>query len=417
MRIWLLTVGEPLNSDGPSARLLRSVQFANWLAQDPSNEVVFWTGTMDHYGRRLRSLDTTVTKAGENYTVVQLKGRLYKRSISVNRFLNHVDVAKEFRRISEDFESPDVVLSSYPTEELCRAVLDYAEQRSIPVVIDVRDLWPDIFADALPKALRGLAPIVFHRFKRKAQATLARANALCGPAESMVDWGAKLAGRKRNQNDFWFPFTYDALPSKAPVSDQSKAQTVKQLCFFGAVTTRVNLEMVIDAFAILEKRNVPVRLKICGTGDALEALTARARGLESVEFAGWIDKTQLAEVMRQSIGGIFPYNTPDYFNNLPNKVCEYLAGGLPIFACTQGEVKRLIEGEGCGFWSEPDSGKFANMVENALNNTNALALAAEAASDVFKKHFDQESVFTNTKIILQGLAASGKNSIRREISR
>ena len=75
MRIWLATVGEPLPVDPGTPRLLRTGQFAAWLAAR-GHEVVFFTNTMDHYARRLRATQTTSWQVATNYRIVALDGRL-----------------------------------------------------------------------------------------------------------------------------------------------------------------------------------------------------------------------------------------------------------------------------------------------------------------------------------------------------
>jgi len=417
MKIWLATVGEPLPSDGENVRLLRTAQFARWLA-DKGDDVVFWTGTMDHANRRLRHQATTVDTVAPNYRIVQLAGRLYSRSISIRRFLNHSDVAKEFSRVVGRFDCPDVVLSSYPTEELSRAILNYTERRNIPVVLDIRDLWPDIFEDALPSVLRPLASVLFFPLELSARNTFRRADGFTGPAKSTVGWALNKAGREWGDNDFWFPFTYpapsgepyeEALPEflKAPGADERL-----WFCFLGTLSPRSNLEMVIDCFSSLDKRGVKVSLVVCGTGDAAAALMKRAAGAENIFFPGWMNAQQIRAIMSKSSGGIFPYNRKDFFNSLPNKTSEYLAGGLPIISCTSGEVRRLIEETGCGFWHEPDHEKMAELIAAFARDREPLMTAATRANTVHRKYFERESVFSNTRARLMRIVETRRERTR-----
>lgn len=406
MRIWLATVGEPLPMDGENVRLLRTAQFAQWLS-DHGHEVVFWTGTMNHAARSLRHDRTTVTQMAANYKIVQLQGRVYSRAVSFERIGNHRDVAAAFAVEAPSLAPPDIILSSFPTEELCRAVLDYAEPRSIPVILDIRDLWPDIFADVIPARLRFLAPLALWPMERACRAVCQRATGLAGPARSMIKWGLEKAGRAWSSSDFWFPFTYP--PKMASSSGEAPVECFKAedamertwFCFFGALSPRYNLDMVIDAFAALDRDGVKASVVICGSGDAAEALKERAKGAANVHFPGWINAEQIVGIMERSAGGIFPYNTPDYFNNLPNKVCEYLAGGLPIVSCTHGEVKALIEETGCGFWHEPTSQAMQAVVRSLLSDPDRLTTASDNAKRLFQQRFEREAVFGDTAAHLQ----------------
>jgi glycosyltransferase involved in cell wall biosynthesis len=422
MHIWLATVGEPLPMDGKDVRLLRTAQFAEWLAGQ-GHEVVFWTGTMDHYRRRLRSKTRLTTEISTNYRIVQLEGRLYKRSISFNRFMNHVDVGRAFSRHSGEFEEPDVILASFPTEELCRHMLDYAEPRRIPVIVDVRDLWPDIFSDALPAFMRFIAPLLFLPLERRAARILRRATAVSGPANSMIQWGLDKAQREARPEDFWFPFTYPSADVPADAADlpgpfrELGADERAWFCFFGAISARYNLEMVVDCFKMLDSASVKASMVICGVGDAAEALKQRAGEARNIHFPGWMNLGQIRAIMQRSQAGIFPYNTIDYFNNLPNKVCEYLAGGLPIVSCTRGEVKALVERTGCGFWHEPDAESMQQTVLKLVAQPQLLADAARKARHVHATEFEREAVFSRTLAKLQAIAARHQGAAKAPYSR
>lgn len=418
MRVWLATVGEPLPEEGANVRLLRTAQFAQWLS-DNGHEVVFWTGTMDHAGRRLRHRRTTVTEVSPSYRIVQLAGRLYSKAVSLQRIGNHRDVAREFARQAMNFPPPDIILSSFPTEELCRQVLDYAEPKGIPVVIDVRDLWPDIFKDAIPAPARFLAPLALLPFDRAARDVFRRASAITGPAKSMIRWGLRKAGRDWRDGDFWFPFTYPAArsaadPSRLPDCFRTPdAGERAWFCFLGALSPRSNLEMVIDGFAELDRQGVKASVIICGGGDAAPDLKRRAGAAKNISFPGWIDIEQIQAIMSVCRGGIFPYNQPDFFNSLPNKISEYLSAGLPIIACTKGEVQNLIAETGCGFWHEPKSTELARQIRAVLDNPDAMNLAAQRARKTYATYFERENVFETTLSELARIAATGSQGKSR----
>ena len=72
-----------------------------------------------------------------------LHGRMYTKNVSVARLLNHLEIARQFRRLSTREGTPDVILSSYPTIELCDEAVQYGTRHNVPVLLDIRDLWPD----------------------------------------------------------------------------------------------------------------------------------------------------------------------------------------------------------------------------------------------------------------------------------
>lgn len=397
MRIWMATVGEPLPTDEGPTRLLRTGQFAQWAA-DRGHEVVFFTNTMDHYKRTLRADSTTVYEIASNYKIIALKGRHYQGSMTLARFMNHVDTAASFKAISAELSPPDVVLSSYPIEELSRALIDYCEPRKIPVVLDTRDFWPDIFSEMLPRALRWAGRVVFFPLEHRARQTFRRAAAVSGITRSAMEWGQKMAGRGPRETDFWFPFSYVRPAQRQPVLHDGL-----RLCFFGTLTPRNGLEVVIDAMRLTAERGLNCTLDICGTGEAETLLRARAEGLANVRFRGWLNAAQLLDVLSESDFGVLPYNRPDFFKAVPNKFAEYLAGGVPVFSCTDGEVRRLIADYQCGLWAEPRAESMADAL--AQIDAPLLAKLREKAQQTFDEKFEQNHVFSEALAHLEQVVA------------
>lgn len=400
MRIWLATVGEPLPVDGENVRLLRTGQFAQWLAGQ-GHDVTFWTGTMDHYGRKLRHGTTHVSELQPNYRIVQLEGRLYRKTVSYNRFMNHIDVAREFERVAPQFDKPDIILSSFPTVELCAAVAKFAEANSVPFVVDVRDFWPDIFVEVLPKPLRWLGPLIFSGFERRTCAVLGKAAALSGMTQSALNWALQKAGRAQGDLDFWHAFTYPGeggplaslLEMPEPAAIDQRPDKIK-FCFFGTHSHRVNLEMFVRSFLELEKRGVPASIMVCGKGAITADLQEMSAGSRAVLFPGWLNTPQIRYVMSIADLGVLPYNLPDFHESLPNKIAEYFSGGLPILSCTDGEVRGLIEEQGCGFWCEPTESAIVDAVTQLVLGRDAINNAGVKASLVFAEMFEANAVFS-----------------------
>jgi len=76
MRVWLITIGEPLPLGGRD-RVLRTGFFARLLAER-GHEVTWWTSAFDHFKKvHLATSDTTVD-AGEGVSIRMLYGRGYQ---------------------------------------------------------------------------------------------------------------------------------------------------------------------------------------------------------------------------------------------------------------------------------------------------------------------------------------------------
>ena len=89
MKIWLLTIGEPVPfSEENRERLHGSGQFATFLSER-GHDVTWWTSTFDHWKKiHYYDKDFKIIK-NKQYTIRLLYGGGYRSNASVSRFLDH----------------------------------------------------------------------------------------------------------------------------------------------------------------------------------------------------------------------------------------------------------------------------------------------------------------------------------------
>jgi glycosyltransferase involved in cell wall biosynthesis len=426
MIVWLLTVGEQLPIDAGDSRLMRTGTLSRFLCA-AGHDVVWWTSSFNHVRKRQRCACDESVRVNDRLTIKMLHAPGYRRHVSPQRVLNHVLVAQHFARWAPSEPTPDVIVASLPTLELARAATRFGASCGIPVVVDIRDLWPDAFSDLLPRAARLLAAPLFALCRRSARRSCVSANAIIGPAERYVQWGVSHAGRCRTEFDRVFPFAYTAS-SPAPAAIEEASEAWRQLsvrrgdpgltvCFFGVLGRQFDLKTVLGAAGILSSENCPVRFVICGTGDHEPLYRDLARGLPNVLFPGWVGATQIWTLMRMSQVGLAPYcSSPIFEDHLPNKPIEYLSAGLPVISSIRGALGALLEVHQCGVCYHSGAprelaGIFAALQRDPLRLSSMSANAAA----VFHREFEAEKVYTEMVHYLEGIAANRGRSERCSI--
>src|SRR5204863_5451667 len=96
---------------------------------------------------------------------------------------NHRQTAAQFTARAARGAPPDVILCSYPTIELCDAAVSYGRFHGVPVVLDIRDLWPDIFLNLVPRALKGFARVALAGMFKASRRACGDATAIVGITE------------------------------------------------------------------------------------------------------------------------------------------------------------------------------------------------------------------------------------------
>lgn len=414
MRIWLIKLGEPLPLDGPSARLMRAGLLAAALVRN-GHEVVYWSSTFDHFRKRFRA-PASGSHSAAGCEIELLHGCGYRRNVSLARLRDHRQVAREFLRRAPEKPRPDLILSSLPTLDMSAAATRLGREWTVPVVVDVRDLWPDVFLDFAPPGWRWAARAALSPLYRRARQACRDATAITGVTRQYVDWGLGFAGRPAGAFDRDFPLGY----SQTPPSEEEREAALAfwrarglapgdgrfVACFFGTIGRHFEMECVIRAARLLRESGRDARFVLCGDGPDLEKCRALAGDCPNVLFPGWIDAAQIWTLMRQSTVGLAPYvNSDNFLRNLPNKPIEYLSAGLPILTSLRGVLGELIADEDCGLaYDALDAGGLARRCTELMQSPDRLATMSRRADAVFEQRFVAEAVYADMRDHLLAIA-------------
>lgn len=414
MRVWLVTVGEPLPCDGPNERLHRGGMLSEALATR-GHEVLWWSSTFDHSRKRSRG-DEREVSLPDGSRIRMLHGPAYRRNVSLARLANHRAIGRRFRELAPAEPTPDVILASWPTIELSREAVTYGRARGIPVVLDVRDLWPDIFVELAPPTARGLARLAVSPMTRAARAAFGGAAAITGVTPAFVAWGLGQAGRPASAADVAFPLGYSDQPPEPRAIAEAEAAWARLglgldpsefvVAFVGTMgLQKLDLAPVLAAARALQGRGV--RFVLCGDGDGLARFKAMARGLDNVVFPGWVGRSEIWTLMRIASVGLAPYRSSlNYTGNLPNKPIEYLSAGLPILSSLDGTLRALLRRHGCGI-TYGGADDLVSALVGLRESPGRLEAMSAAASGLYRDEFVAEDVYDAMAEHLETVAAHG----------
>lgn len=413
MRVWIVTASEPLPIDSGNQRLFRSGILANYLVRE-GHEVVRWASSLNHTAKKQRADRDTRVEVAPGYHIWLLHANPYQKNISLARWRNHREIARKFRTLSRQEPRPDVILASLPTLELAEEATRYGQEQHVPVMVDVRDMWPDVALFRVPAPARPLLGVLLSPLVARANRACAQAYAISGHAPGFVEWGLEHAGRAATARDRDFPFGYEThQPSADEIAAAEQYWNERgitgrgaqfTLCYSGAVSHQLEAQAVLAAARELKDR-LPVRFVFCGTGDMLAAMQRKTADLPNVQFVGWVSFPHLWVLMRRASLGLVAVNSnPDFLASIPNKVTEYLAAALPIATSfTSGAVCDLLTHHECGF----SYGKNPEALVRQITVLHACPTELQRLSDnagaLFERRFRADRVYPEMIRHLEGL--------------
>lgn len=397
LNIWLIGEGEglPIEKD---AHLMRMGMLAGYLSEQ-GHKVTWWTSTFLHGEKKYICKGYRQIRVNRNLRLMLLhSGIYYRKNISWQRIAYHWLLAREFVRHSKGRRKPDVVLCAWPTPQFAREAVKYGGQNNVPVVIDARDMWPDIFVRAFPAKLNKVAELLLKPLKRSASEIFKRAYGITGMIDAALLWACDYAGRSPGGNDR----TIYIGNRRVEILEEEYQYYLKKweergvkdtdwiICFFGTFGSHTAVDVVIRAVKDLCTEYPDIKLVIGGGGDREREFREAAGGCQNVCFAGWLDNKEMTSLMRISKCGAFSIkNTFDFKDTFNTKAIQYISEGLPVLNSLSGFAKTLIAEKSMGITYDCDSVQDCKKkILRLYHNEEARGQMGENALKCFNEMFE-----------------------------
>lgn len=342
--IWLLQTGEPLPLD-PDVRLLRTGLIAEKLVRK-GHQVRWWVSGFEHQRKKqIFQYDQEIVLP-DGLILQVLCGCGYKKNISFARYFDHLQIALKFKKIAPQLPKPDILVISTPCYLLAYEGACYARALNIPFIVDVRDLWPDIFIDMVPgRFLKKIARTFLWRDYQKNKYLLHNADGVTAMSETVLKWALRLGQRNRSHKDQVFYLGYKKN-KPLPVKDLRTSTEKQKKCivFVGTFGISYELSLLLEAakyFQMQGKGGGMIQFIFAGDGEQRMELEKKAADLKNVTLTGWLGEKDLHALLNNAWAGIIPCKS--VAGAIPNKTFEYLSFGVPVLSSLEGEMAGKIE--------------------------------------------------------------------------
>ncbi|EME3500767.1 hypothetical protein CRN00_12295 [Enterococcus faecium] len=395
MKVWIVGVGEPLPIDGENTRLRRIGNFSNYLSEN-GHSVDWFSVSFDHYKKRQRVQQNQTFILNERLKLHVAKVSGYKKNISLQRIYHHYDASKQIFKLLKKEPKPDVILSGNTPIEVITMVTKYGKDNNIPVITDVRDLWPDIFKESMPEKFRSLITPYVVFSNKKVDTYFRNSYSIVGLSEGFLSFGLEHAKRSRKKTDTVIPIAYPDYSynySENEFSSLWSKHGVESndfiISFTGNFGNQFSFESIINASNKLTGIS-NLKFVLCGTGPQMEYVKSKCS--DNVIFPGWIEKDMITSLLQWSKLGIAPYiNSTNYQLNTPNKFGEYLSASLPILLSVDGVMKNLVDEYHCGSYYK-DGSALEKIIKNYFDNFGKLYSESINARSLYEANFQIDIV-------------------------
>jgi len=412
MRVWLVNPYGPL--PGEAWREYRFAMIARALAAQ-GHDVIWWTAAFSHHFKRFRSREWQDLAVAPGFTIRLAPTPGYRRHIGAGRlWFEAVFAARTWAR-GRASEPPECVIAADPPQCVGWVGAALARHHRARLIIDVMDLWPELFTLAFPRRLRLLAPVVLAPLYALRRRNLRRADALTALCDTYLDAAKRAAG---NRTDTPAATVFNGIDVAAFGATGRHGAAVLGLppkrpgevraIYAGTLGENYDIPTLLEAMRRLQGANSCLHLLLAGEGPLLgRVLEATRNGLHNVTYLGRLEPEGLAACYRHADIGVCAYSA-DSNVAMPDKAYDYLAAGLPLVNSLPGELAGRIRKHRLGVSYR--AGDAASLAE-ALSGLAADAAARGAMAAhcrALAPEFDCGRQYAQFARLIEALAGNGQ---------
>jgi colanic acid biosynthesis glycosyl transferase WcaI len=256
---------------------------------------------------------------------------------------------------------PDVIIATSPQLLVGLAGWGIAFACEIPLVFEVRDLWPESLTavgvgsedSLLHHTLAGIARFLYERADCVVVVTPAFKDRLIEnwrvPAEkiSIVENGV--------ETEVFAPAPSDAI---CELRKQLNAEDKFLVSYIGTMGNAHRLETLLDAASQLQRQNPGVLFLLLGEGAEKQRIRALAQsqGLRNVHFLDQQPREKIPAFISASDACLVLLKKADVFKTVvPTKMLEFMSCARAVILGVDGHARQIVEEANAGIVIEPEN--------------------------------------------------------------
>lgn len=307
----------------------------------------------------------------------------------VNRLRNNFGSQRASVKAAEGMGEFDVVVCTTPPLLLTTSAIEIAKSKHAKLVLDVRDVWPDVayeMGSFTPGSPYGR--FFGHIAKRGFRAADMVSTVSVGKAEKLR--GRVPAGTPVELVPNGIDEAFVQMDEDPAVVERFHLDEGPICCYVGNIGLAQGLGTLLGIAAA----RPGVRFLLFGEGADKKALEARvvAEGFGNVEFCGSVDARGVYTVLKHSTLSYVPLVSSRLRDSVPTKLYECVACGCPVLLAAQGDSVDLLEETGLGAHAAPkDREGLLRAFDTLLAHGFTAEVRAAASKNMLENHSRQKA--------------------------
>lgn len=306
----------------------------------------------------------------------------------VNRLRNNFGGAREAVKVADGLGEFDAVVCTTPPLLLTSSAVTIARRKRARLVLDVRDIWPDVAYEMGSFKSGSLYGRFFERVARRAYAA---ADLVVSVSPGKVE---KLRGRVPNGRVALVPNGID----EAFLDNEEDAALAGLLRLddgpICAYVGNIGLAQGLGTLLGIAKARPGVRFLLFGDGADRARLEERAvsEGIGNVELCGKVDGRGVYTVLKRAAVSYVPLVSSRLRDSIPTKMYEAFACGCPVLLAAEGDAADLLDECGLGAHATPEDSAailvaFDSLMKSPFSDLERIAASAWVVANHSRQRF------------------------------
>ena len=391
MNIWIINPYGNLPNE--NWRPHRSYTASEAFAAE-GHSVTYWISNIDHRSKNYRT-------AGESNNVDKvinvriIDSTSYIAHISLKRIKFEVNFIKNFCRVAEnELDKPDLIIIGEPSLFVSYHFVKFAKQFEIPFIIDMVDIWPELFRVALPNLLKPFDTILFYPLYKKRAWFIKKAAGILSVSKAYLELAKKLNKTGQYKIVYWGVDlkSFDNLI----INDLGFEKEIDEfwVIYAGTLGDNYDTQGIIECAKLMENSSVNYKLFIAGDGNLKQFVvdSIATNNLKKSHYLGRVNPSDLVGFYKLCDVALSTY-TKDSTVSMPIKAFDYFAAGLPVLNSLGMDLGHMIEKHKLGVnYKAGDHVELFRKLEYLVNNRDFLNEMKENCLEMAKQ-FDEKIIY------------------------
>ncbi len=330
---------------------------------------------------------------------------------ALTRLLNYVSFMLSSSFFAFNDKKYDLIIVSSPPVFIGISGYIISRLKKIPLVFDVRDIWPDIASEMGEMSDSSFTFKVLNNLSRFLYAKARLITVVTkGKKEKLILKGISPDKVEVISNGFDREFL--DLPTDVNLVQRYRLEENFTLIYTGVVGLAQGLDIIIDTATKL-KEYEKIHFLIIGDGFEKKALEKKAEilGLNSIKFIGAQPYEKILTFLKYAGASIVPLKNKNLKDSVPTKMLEALGGGCPVLLSADGESAEILRESRGGIVVDPgDSEALKEAILYLYNNPDVAKEMSSKGMLYVLNNFTRDRIAQSLSEVLECYVNTAKNT-------